>query len=86
MTQISYCDVTWIVYILNCILIVVSYVKFVLSEVQLCDDISRGYDIIYSAYDVTDIVGAMSYKSGSDINGEVVMRKIQLVQCLNQWV
>ena len=31
MTQTSYCDVTWIVYILNCILDVVSYVKFVLS-------------------------------------------------------
>ena len=31
MTQSSDCDVTWIVYILNCILDVVSYVKFVLS-------------------------------------------------------
>ena len=31
MTQTSDCDVTGIVYILNCILDVVSYVKFVLS-------------------------------------------------------
>ena len=31
MTQTSDCDVTWIVHILNCILDVVSYVKFVLS-------------------------------------------------------
>ena len=33
MTQTSDCDVTWIVYILNCILDVISYVKFVLSQV-----------------------------------------------------
>ena len=33
MTQTSDC-VTWIVYILNCILDVISYVKFVLSQVQ----------------------------------------------------
>ena len=31
MTQTSDCNITWIVYILNCILDVVSYVKFVLS-------------------------------------------------------
>ena len=31
MTQISDCDITGIVYILNCILDVVSYVKVVLS-------------------------------------------------------
>ena len=31
MTQTSDCDVTWMVYILHCILDVVSYVKVVLS-------------------------------------------------------
>ena len=29
-------------------------------------------------------VGVMSYKSGCDISGEVVMTKIQWVQCLIQ--
>ena len=51
-----------------------------------CDDISSEYDVIYSAYDVTHIVGVMSYKSGCDISAEVVMTKIQLVQCLIQGV
>ena len=31
MTQNTDCDITWMVYILNCILDVVSYVKVVLS-------------------------------------------------------
>ena len=43
-----------------------------------------GYDVIYSAYDVTHIEGVMSYKSGCDIIGEVVMTKLQLVRCLKQ--
>ena len=79
MTQTSDCDVTWMVYILNCILDVVSYVKVVLSQVEECDGINNVYDIIYSVYGVTRIVGVMSYKSGCDVNGEVVMTKIQLV-------
>ena len=79
MAQTSDCDVTWIVYILNRILDVVSYVKVVLSQVEECDDINNVYDVIYSAYGVTRIVGVMSYKSGCDISGEVVMTKIQLV-------
>ena len=62
-TQISDCDVTRIMYILNCIRVVVSYVKFVLSQVEECDDINNLYDVIYSAYGVTRIVGVMSYKS-----------------------
>ena len=45
-----------------------------------------GYNVIYSAYDVTDIVGVMSYKTGCDINGEGVMKKTQLVRCLIQGV
>ena len=56
MTQTSYCDVTEIVYVLNCILDVVSYIKFVLSLVEKCNDISSGYEVIYCAYDVTDLV------------------------------
>ena len=47
---------------------------------------SSGYDVIYSAYDVTHIVGVMSYKSGCDSSGEVVMRKIQLVRNVIQAV
>ena len=78
-TQTSDCAVTWMVYILNCILDVVSYVKVVLSQVEECDGINNVYDVIYSVYGVTRIVGVMSYKSGCDINGEVVMTKIQLV-------
>ena len=78
-TQTSDCDVTRMVYILNCILDVVSYIKVVLSQVEECDDINNLYDVIYSAYGVTRIVGVMSYKSGFDINGEAVMTKIQLV-------
>ena len=41
---------------------------------------------MYSAYDVTQKVGVMSYKSGCDIIGEVVMTKIQWVRCLIQGV
>ena len=66
MTQTIDCDVTWMVYILNCILDVVSYVKVVLSQVEECDDINNVYDVIYSVYGVTRIVGVMSYKSGCD--------------------
>ena len=40
--------------------------------------------MIYSAYDVTHIVCEMSYKIGGDFSGEVVITKIQLVQCLIQ--
>ena len=47
---------------------------------------SHGYDVIYSAYDDTHIVGVMSYKSGCDISGDIVMTKIQLVRCLIQGV
>ena len=43
-----------------------------------------GCDVIYSAYDVTQKVGVMSFKSVCDISGEVVMTKIQWVQCLIQ--
>ena len=59
MTQTIDCDVTWMVYILNCILDVVSYVKVVLSQVEECDDINNVYDVIYSVYGVTRIVGVM---------------------------
>ena len=41
-----------------------------------------GCDVIYSSYDVTHKVGVMSFKSGCDISGEVVMTKIQWGQCL----
>ena len=37
---------------------------------------------MYSAYDITHIVGMMPYKSGCDISGEFVMTKIDLEQCL----
>ena len=43
-----------------------------------------GCDVLYRAYDVTQKVGVMSFKSGCDISGEVVMTKIQWVQCLIQ--
>ena len=52
----------------------------------MCDDIKIGYDVIYSAYDVTHIVGMISYKSGCDILGEIMMTKIQLVRCQIQGV
>ena len=84
--QSSDCDVTGIVYILSCILDVVAYVKVLLSLVEKCDDISSGYDVIYSAYDATDRVGVVSYKSACDISGDVLLTKIQLVRCLIQWV
>ena len=45
-----------------------------------------GYDVLYRAYDVTQKVRVMSFKSGCDISGEVVMTKIQWVQCLIQGV
>ena len=45
-----------------------------------------GWDVVYSAYDVTHIVDVKSFKSGCDISGEVVMTKIDWVRCLIQWV
>ena len=44
----------------------------------------NGCEVLYSAYDVTQKLGVMSLKSGCDISGEVVMTKIQWVQCLIQ--
>ena len=46
----------------------------------------NGCDVIYSVYDVTPKVAVISYKSGCDISGEVVMTKIEWVQCLIQGV
>ena len=66
------------------ILDVVSYIEVLMSEVESCDDIRTECDIIYSAYDVTQKVGVMSFETGCDISGEVVMTKIQWVQCLIQ--
>ena len=43
------------------------------------DDIRIGCHDIYSEYDLTQNVGVMSYNSGCDISGEVVMTKIQWV-------
>ena len=43
-----------------------------------------GCDDLYRALDVTHKVGVMSFKSWCDISGEVVMTKIQWVQCLIQ--
>ena len=43
-----------------------------------------GCDVLYRAYDVTQKVGVMSFKSWCYISGEVVMTKIQWVQCLIQ--
>ena len=40
--------------------------------------------MLYSAYDVTQKVGVMSFKSGCDISGVVQVTKIQKVQCLIQ--
>ena len=45
-----------------------------------------GCDVVYRAYDVTQKVGVMSFKSECDISGEVVMTKIQWVQYLIQGV
>ena len=64
LTQTSDCAVTWMVYILNCIVDVISYVKVVLLQVEYCDEKSNVYDVIHSAYGVTRIVRIMSYKSG----------------------
>ena len=43
-----------------------------------------GCDVLYRAYDVTQKVSVMSFKSVCDISGEVVITKIQCVQCLIQ--
>ena len=37
---------------------------------------------IYCAYDVTQKLGVISFKSGCDISGEVMMTKIHWVRCL----
>ena len=68
------------------ILDVVSYVEAVMSYVQYCDDIRIGCDVLYSASDVTHKLGVMLFKRGCDISGEVVMTKIQWVQCLIEGV
>ena len=34
-----------------------------------------GCDVLYRAEDVTQKVGVMSFKSGCDISGEVVMKR-----------
>ena len=44
-----------------------------------------GCDVLYRAYDVTEKVGVMSFKSGCDISGEVVLTKIQWVQYVIEW-
>ena len=43
-----------------------------------------GCDVLYRAYDVTHKVGVMSFKIWCDISGEVLMTKIEWVQCLIQ--
>ena len=43
-----------------------------------------GCDVLFRVYDVKQKVGVMSFKSGCDISGDVVMTKIQWVQCLIQ--
>ena len=43
-----------------------------------------GCDVPYRAEVVTQKVGVMSFKSGCDISGEVVMTQIEWVQCLIQ--
>ena len=50
------------------------------------NDIRIGCEVLYSAYDVTQKLCVMSLKSGCDISGEVVMKKIQWVQYLIQGV
>ena len=68
------------------ILDVASYIEAVRSYVQYCDDRRIGCDVLFSACDVTEKLGVISFKSGCDISGEVVMTKIQWVQCLIQGV
>ena len=68
------------------ILDVVTYIEAVMSYVQYCDDIRIGCDVLYSACDVTQKLGVMSFKSLWDISGEVVMTKIQWEQCLIEGV
>ena len=82
----SGCDVSCIRYMLPYILDEVSYIEVVMSSVESCDDIRIRCGVIYNAYDVTQKVGVMSFKSGCDISGEVMMTKIQWVQCLIQGV
>ena len=68
------------------ILDVVTYIEAVMSYVQYCEDIRIGCDVLYSACDVTQKLGVMSFKSLWDISGEVVMTKIQWEQCLIEGV
>ena len=82
----SGCNVSCIVYILHYILDVVSYIEAVMSYVQYCDDIRIACDVLYSACDVTQNLGVMWFKGGCDIIGEVVITKIQWVQCLIEGV
>ena len=51
---------------LSYILDVVSYIEVVMSYVQYCDDKRIGFDVLYSACDVTQKLGVMSLKSGCD--------------------
>ena len=58
-----------------------------MSYIRWCYVLKSGGDVILqSAYDVTHRVGVMSYKSGCDISGEVVMTKIQQLRCLKKLV
>ena len=52
--------------------------------IKWCDVLKSGCDVMCSAYDVTEKVGVMSFETGCDISGEVVMTKIQWVHCLIQ--
>ena len=58
---------------------VMSDIVDLISKIKCCDVIKGGCDVICSSYDVTHIVGLMSYKSGCDIRREVVMTKIEWV-------
>ena len=58
---------------------VVSYIEVVMSSVQKCDDMRIGCQDIFSEYNLTQKVRVMSYNSGCDISGEIVMTKIQWV-------
>ena len=73
------CDDTDSVDVSSAIVDLMSYIKW-------CDVLKSRCDVICSAYDVTQKVGVMSFKSGCDISGEGVMTKIQWVSCLIQGV
>ena len=46
-----------------------------MSYIKWCDVLKSGYDVIERRSDVTQKVGVMSFKSGCDISGEVVMKR-----------